>query len=175
ASNLNGQVAESAHAEYRQSLPGSNLCPFEGAMHSNSRTKQRRRLLGGKRVRNLHYMAGWSLGKFRIPAIDHDARDALTHAQILVAFLAKLTFPACPLDPGHSHPFANVHTLDSRASLHHPAYDLVPQNQRFLYNAGQLRPVALGHVQIGMTDTANLYLDQHFVHAGLRDWHLLQS
>jgi hypothetical protein len=144
-------------------------------MHGDPGTKQRRSLLGGKRVRNLDYVAGWGLGKFGISAIRRDAGDALTHTQILVAFAAKLTLPACPLDPRHSDALAYLYTLDCRASLYHPAYDLVAEDQRLLYNAGQLRPIAVGHVQIGMTDAANLYFDQDFVLGTLRPRHFLQG
>ena len=132
AANLDGNVAESADAENRQSLPGANLGLLEGAMNRDSRTKQRRRLLGGKCVGNLDHVAGGSLRKFRISAIHHDAGDALLHAQILVAFTAKLTLTACPLHPRHSDPVSHLDTflgtMDGRAPLHHPAYDLVSQD-----------------------------------------------
>jgi hypothetical protein len=144
-------------------------------MHGNSRTKQRRRLLGAKRVRNLDDVAGWGLGKFCISAICHYSGDALPYTQILVTFPAKLTLPACPLDPRHSDAVAYFHTLDRRASFHHPAYDLMAQNQRFLYDAGQLRPVALSHVEVRMADAANLHFDQDLVPSGLQPRHFLEG
>ena len=123
-------------------------------------------------IGDLDYVAGGSLGIFGISAIHHDARDALTHAQILVAFTAKLALPACPLYPRHADPVSDLdtfsHALHRGAPLHHAAYNLVPQNQGLLYDAGQLLPVAVSHVQIGMTDTANLHLDQDFVYANFR-------
>jgi len=108
----------------------------------------------------------------------HDAGDALTHAQILVAFAAKFTLPACPVHPGHANPVADVYILHfilhCGAPLHHTAYDFVSEDQRFLYDAGKLRPVAIGHVQIGMTDAANLHLDQDLVRGRLGPGHILQ-
>src|SRR5208282_806069 len=157
--NLDGNVAESADAENCQPLSGANLRLLEGAMNRDSRTKQRSCLLGDKRSRNLNHVAGGSFRVLRISAIHHDAGDALLYTQIFVAFAAELTEPACPLHPRHADPVSDLDVLDPRAPLHYAAYDLVSQDQRLLYNAGQLRPVAAGDVQIGMTDTTNFYLN----------------
>src|SRR5208282_436493 len=104
----------------------------------------------------------------------YDARDALLQAQVLVAFLAKLTLSACPLHPRHTDPVSHLDTLDRRAALHHAAYDLMSQDQRLLHDVSQLRPVAIGHVQVGMTHTTNLNLDQDLVLASFWPSHLLQ-
>jgi uncharacterized protein (DUF779 family) len=88
------------------------------------------------------------------------------HAQILVAFAAKLALPACPVHPRHPDAVSRLYALDGRAALHYPAHDFMPQDQRLLYDARQLLPVAVGHVQIGMAHTANLYLDQDIIRPG---------
>src|SRR5208282_4271425 len=161
-------MAESAHAENGQPLACANRSLLnhgllESAMNRDSRTKQRRCLLGRKRIRNFDYVAGGSLRKFRISAVHHNACDALPHAQILVALAAELTLPARPLHPRHSNTVPYLDARDRCPALHHSAYDLVPQDQRFLYDARQLCPVTVGHMQIGMTHTTNLHLDHDLV------------
>ena len=87
---------------------------------------------------------------------------------------AKLTLTACPLHPRHPDPLSHLDILDRRTPFQHPADDLVSQDQRLLYDARQLRPVAIGYVQVGMTHAANLNLDQDLVRASFWPSHLLQ-
>ena len=112
-------------------------------------------------------MAGRSLRKFRITSVDHDTRDALAHTQILIAFLAKLTLPAGPLQPGHAYPIANLDTLHLGSAFYHTADDFVSQNQWLLYDAGELRPIAIGQVEIGMTCARTTDFKQNLSRAGL--------
>jgi len=50
----------------------------------------------------------------------------------------------------------------------------VPQNQRLLHHAGQLLPVALRHVQVGVANTAGLHADQDFVRRRLRAFYFFE-
>jgi hypothetical protein len=128
-------------------MTDTNLGLLERAMNCYSGAKKRRRLLGRQGVRNPDHVTGGSLRKFRIAAIDRDAGDALFDAQILVAFAAELALSACPLHPRHADAFSYFDGRDRRTPRHHSSYNLVPENQRLLYDARQLRPIAVGHMQ----------------------------
>lgn len=48
------------------------------------------------------------------------------------------------------------------------ASHLVSQNERHFEDGIELRPVSIGEVKIGVTDTTRFDLDKHFTRSGLR-------
>src|SRR6202030_179641 len=92
--------------------------------------------------------------------------NLLSNTKVLVAFAAKLTLSTSPMDPGHAYAIADLHTVHGRAGLHHRTDHFVPEDERFLDDPSQLRPVAIRDVQVGMAHAANFNPDQNFALCG---------
>ena len=58
---------------------------------------------------------------------------------------------------------ADLQLANRSAFLDHAPRDFVAQYHRFLHDARQLRPIAIGHVQVRMTNSASLHFDQHII------------
>jgi hypothetical protein len=144
-------------------------------MDGDTGTKERGGLVGRKRIRNFCDVAGGSLRIFRLSAIDGDAGDALASAQILIAFVAELTFAAGVLDPWNTDALSDSDALNGGASLDYATDDFVAEDQRLFYDACELRPVAVGDVQIGVAHAADFDCDQNFIDIGRGTSYFLQT
>jgi hypothetical protein len=63
------------------------------------------------------------------------------------------------MDPRHADAVADIHTLPSRADLNNGTDHFVPEDERLFDDPSQLRPVAIGDMQVGVAHTANFNLD----------------
>src|SRR3984957_9160205 len=131
-------------------------------MDGNPGTEQRSSLLRGKIIRNSGYVRRGRFHKFSISAVHGHTSNLLLNAKVLVAFPAKLTFSAGPMDPGHADAVSDLRTLHSRTDLNNRTDHFVPKNKRLLDDPSQLRPVAVRDMQVGVTHAANFHLDQNF-------------
>ena len=114
-------------------------------------------------------MSGTVTRSFRVlsvSAVDHDAGDALADAEVLISFETKLAVAAGVLHPRDTDAVADGDTLNGGATLDYAADDLVAEDERLFYNAGELGPVAIGNVEIGVAHATDFDLDQDFVVAG---------
>src|SRR5580700_6545286 len=71
------------------------------------------------------------------------------------------------MDPRHADAVADLHTLHIGADLDNVSHHFMPEDERFLDDPSQLRPIAIRHVQIGVAHSANFNLDQNFAFCGL--------
>ena len=88
--------------------------------------------------------------KFGVASIHGHTGDLLTNAQVLVAFAAKLTLSAGPIDPRHATAVADIDICTARADLNNGADHFMSKDEWLLDNPSQLRPIAIRHVQIGV-------------------------
>src|ERR1700722_4919 len=131
-------------------------------MDSNPGTEQRSSLLRGKIIGNAGDVGSGCLHKFGVAAVHGHTRNLLPNTKVLVAFPAKLTFSAGPMDPRHADAVSDLRTLHSRTDLNNRTDHFVPKNKRLLDDPSQLRPVAVRDMQVGVTHAANFHLDQNF-------------
>ena len=119
--------------------------------------------MAGKPVGNLQGMTRGSLHEFCVSAVHGYAGNFLFYAQVLVAFTAEIAFAAGPVHPRNANAVADFQVIDRGALFYHATRDFVPENQGFLGDGNDLRPIAIGHVQIRVADATRFHLDQHFV------------
>jgi hypothetical protein len=165
--DLHSQVTEAADTENRQTLSGSDVGMPQGTIDRNSRTEERRSVDTGKSVGDLQSMTRGSLDEFCVSSVHAHPGNLLFDAEILIAFTAELAFAAGPVYPGNANSVADFEVIDGVAFLYHAAGDFVPQDQGLLGDGNDLRPIAIGHVQIRMTDATRFHFDQHLVRVGL--------
>jgi hypothetical protein len=79
------------------------------------------------------------------------------------------------MHPRNSDAIPNFQLFDGRAFFHNAACDLMPEDQRFLGDRNDLRPIAAGNVKIRMAHAASLHLDQHVMRVGLGPSDLFDS
>lgn len=109
-------------------------------------------------------MARGGLHEFRVSTIHCDACDLLTGAKVFVSLAAELAVATTPVKPWDADPVVYMMDVTNpRAHFGHAPNDLVTENQRLLDDFRQLRPIAIGHMQIGMAYAAGLNPDQEFV------------
>ena len=124
-------------------------------------TKERRRLKRRKSCGNLYGVAGRHFEKLREAAVHSYTGYLLFQAKVFVAFHAERALPAGPVNPRYSDPLTNLELVDGGTFLNNVANNLMSEDQGFLSNRSQLRPIPIGKVQIGVADSASFYLDKH--------------
>src|ERR1700722_3950591 len=142
-------------------------------MDGNPSAEQRSGLLRAQIAGNSGAMRSRRFHKFGVAAVHGHTGNLLTNAKVLVAFAAELTFSASPMVPGHADAVADLHIVRSRTHLNNRTDHFVPQDQRLLDDCGQLRPVAIRDVQIGVAHAANFNLDQNFALCGVGKGYIL--
>ena len=120
-------------------------------------------------------MTGGGADQFGKSSIYANASDLLPRAKIFVAFFARLAFPACPVDPGQADAISSFDSGGASADINDPAYDLVAENQRLLDDGSELRPVAVGDVQVRVANAARFYPDQDLSVARFWVWRPLNG
>src|ERR1700722_12075888 len=113
-------------------------------------------------------MARGRFHELRVSTVDGDACNFLFTAEILVALSAKFALPARPVHPGNTHTGAEVQIIYRDTFVHNATRNFVPEYEWHLGDGDDLRPIAIGDVQIRMADAAPLHFDQHFVRVRLR-------
>jgi hypothetical protein len=98
----------------------------------------------------------------------------LIGAQVLAALFAQLAIAASPVGPRYANAIADLKFSDSITFFDHETYHLMPGNQRAFDDSEQMRPIALGYMKIGMTDSAGLDFDQNFVGVRLRNFRVFE-
>jgi hypothetical protein len=61
--------------------------------------------------------------------------------------------------PRYANAIANLNLSDRITFFDNETYHLVPGDQRAFDDSEQMRPIALGYMKIGMTDSAGLDFD----------------
>jgi hypothetical protein len=105
------------------------------------------------------------LYEFRVAAINAHPRDLLLRAEVFVSFTAHLTLATAPKNPRHANPVANFVIANRRAFLDDTPGNFVPEDQRFLDDLCELRPVTVSNVEIGMANAARFDFDENFIRA----------
>src|SRR5260370_40824319 len=100
-------------------------------------------------------MASRGLYEFRVVAIHSYSSNLLIYAKIFVSLPAHFAIAAGPVNPRNSDSVAQLKIMHCGVFFDHPSGNLVAQDQGFLYNSGELRPISISHVQIGMAYTAS--------------------
>jgi hypothetical protein len=164
---LYGQVAQAADAEDREPLAWLDIGVLQRAIDRDSRAEKWRSVDRGKPIRNLQGMTSGSFHEFSVAAIHGYAGDLLFNAEVLISLATELTFSTGPVNPRNANVVSEFQVIDGCAFFHDATCDFVPEDQWFLGDGNDLRPIALGHVQIRMADAASLHCDQHFMCVGL--------
>jgi hypothetical protein len=113
-------------------------------------------------------MACRRLDEFGIATIDVDSGNLLPPAKIFISFSAELAFAAGPVNPRYSNALADLQILHRRAFFDHNPGNFVAGDQSGLNDFGEVRPVPIDDVHIGMADTAGFYAYQDFASSRLR-------
>src|SRR5580700_10147187 len=116
---------------------------MQRAIDCDSGAEQRRRLDARETIRDFGGMTRRCLDEFRIAAIHGYTCNLLFDAEILVAFAAELTCAARPVQPRNAYTIADFQALDRCAFLDYATGNFVPEDQRSLGDAQQLRPIAI--------------------------------
>jgi hypothetical protein len=161
--DLHGQVTQAADTKHRQTLAWLDLGVPEGTIDRNSRAEERRSVDTRKFAGNFQGVACWGLDQFCVSSVYRHPGNLLFDAKILIAFTAELALTAGPVHPRNANTVADFQVLDGFAFLHDATCDFVPRDQRLLGDANDLRPIAIGHVQIGMADATRFHFDQYLV------------
>src|SRR5215475_10248593 len=117
---------------------------FKGPIHSNRRAKQRCRFNRRNAVWNFLSMAGGRFYEFRKTAVYRDASDFLPPAQVFISLATEFTGTAAPMNPWNTDSVPDFQIAYRRALLEHSSGNFVAENQRPLYDPGQVRPSAIG-------------------------------
>jgi hypothetical protein len=167
-SALHCQVSKAADTENRKTLTGHHSCALQSAIDRERGTKKRSGLDWQDNVWNFQRMTGWRFDKFRIASVDCDPRDLLTAAQVFVPLAAEFALAAGPVNPGYADAVANLQIPHRCAFLHHAACDFMTRDQWFLYDSGQLDPIAVRHMHVGVANATRFHLDEDLIRAGNR-------
>jgi hypothetical protein len=160
-------MAEAADTEHGEALSTGKIHLPEGPVDSHAGAQERCCLNRGKVIGNPHCVACWRLYILRVAAVDRDTRDLLLQAKVFVALAAEFTFTARIVNPRDAYAVSDFEVPYRRASLDHAAGDFVTQDQRLFDDSGQLHPVAVGHMQVRMTNPAGFDFDQYLIGVGL--------
>jgi hypothetical protein len=139
----------------------------QGSVDRDSGTEERRGGNAGESFWNLQGMTRGSLHELRVSAVHGDAGDLLFDAEILIAFAAELAFAASPMHPRNTYAVADLQVIDRGAFLYHATGDFVPEDQGFLRDRNELRPIPIRHMQVRVADAARFHLDQNIVYSRL--------
>jgi hypothetical protein len=77
------------------------------------------------------------------------------------------------MDPRYADAVSDLHTLHRRADLDNGTDYFVPEDKRLFDDPGQLRPIAICDVQVGVAHAANFNLDQNFAFRGFGNRNIL--
>jgi hypothetical protein len=100
-------------------------------------------------------------------AIDGPAGYDLGRAQVLVPLFANLTYAAAPIYPGNAYTITDFHLRHFIAAFYDTAGDLMSENERPFHDCRQLRPIAVGDVEVRMAYAGRLDFDQYLVRTDL--------
>jgi len=103
--------------------------------------------------------------EFRIPAIDRIAGHLLAFAQGFPTAYAMLAMATGRMQPGHADAVAFFHMIDAGPDRCHFTDPLVPRNERRRWFD---RPIAIGSMEIGMTDAGRVYPYQNLAWPNFR-------
>src|ERR1700745_820728 len=144
--DLLGQVAQAANAENRQPLAWADSSVFQGAIDCDARAEERRGVDAGKSVGNLQRMSRGGLYEFSVSPIHSYTGDLLFRTAIFISLAAELTFPTGPMHPRNANAISEFQVIDGCTFFYDAAGDLMPEDQRFLHDRNDLRPIATGNV-----------------------------
>jgi hypothetical protein len=155
-------MSESTDAEDCDALALNKFRISQSAEHSDSSAEQRRS--GGRRERigNGDYVSRFGDHELSITAVYSDPGDGAILANIFAPFAARQTVTAAPKNPGHTYRFVHQFFSDALSNFNNTPDNCVPWNQRTLDQFCKCRPVSADKMQIRMTDSAGIYLNQNF-------------
>src|ERR1700722_14301784 len=104
-------------------------------------------------------MTRGGLHEFGVSAIDGYTGDLLFGTEDFIALAAELTFPTGPVNPGNANAVSDMQLMNDFAFFYDATCDFMPEDQWFLGDGNELRPIAVGHVQIRVADAASLHFD----------------
>jgi hypothetical protein len=163
-------VAETSDAEDRDPLAGHDPGHLDRLVRRDSGAGQRCGVEGGHRVRDLDHVGRVGHGVLGERAVDGVAAVALLLTQGLPATHAVVAVPAGVAEPRDRDPVAELPVGDTLAQRGDHAHALVSRHER----RGRLhRPVAVGGVDVGVTQAAGLHPHQHLARTGLGNRTLL--
>src|SRR5258708_3849536 len=166
-------MAQPANAKDGETLSVLYAGIFHSAVGSDASAEERRRFFRAQLLRNFQRVTGLGFDEFGKAAIHTRAGDRLLGAEILQAFLAKLTYTARPVQPRDTHSIADSEMGDAVAGFDHASDNLMSGDQGKLEQPLELRPFTFHNREVGVADAAGLDLDQYFFTVGRRDVHIL--
>ena len=92
----------------------------------------------------------------------------LFQAEVFIPLAAEVTLVTGPVNPRDTHSVIDLQLANGRALLDHAPGNLVAKNERLLDDSGQLHPVRIGNMQIGVAHPAGFYCDEDFTFLGSR-------
>ncbi len=152
-----GRGAEAVQAE-----PARAAAHLERALPDQAGAKQRRGMHVVEAGGNGQAVARVGHDELRKAAVHVTAGEAGQPAQVLLAGGTPLATPAGPAQPRHAQPRPG-RQVDARAAGGHLTHDFVPGDDR----VGNIRQLAVHHVQVGAADGAGAYAQQHLARSGL--------
>src|SRR5690348_4207692 len=130
--HLDGEMSQTANAEYGETLRGAQSRLPQRAKYCEPGAKQRRGFIGRERFGNLRSVRGGRFQIFGETAVHHASGDLLVRTQNFAAFFAKLALAATPVQPGDADAVAELHVMHIVAELGDGADHFVAENQRSL-------------------------------------------
>src|ERR1700731_2810212 len=112
-------------------------------------------------------MTRWSFYEFSISPIHRHAGYLLLNTKVFIPLAAEFTFLTGPVHPRNTNAVSEFQMIDGCALFHNATGDFVPEDQWSFGDRNDLRPIAIGHVQIRMAHATRFHLDQHFLRVGL--------
>src|SRR6516164_3731046 len=143
-------------------------------MHGHTGAKQRRHFNRRKPLGNLQCVARRGFQKLCEAPVHGHSRNLLPRTKVFIAFLAEGALTTGPVNPGYAGAVTNLQIANGGASPDNAAGDLVAEDQGFLDNGSELRPISIGQMQIGVADAAGLDLDENLVGFQFRPRNLLE-
>jgi len=141
-------MAETTDSEDGETFSWAKTHLSESPKDSHARAEKWGGLNRGKAIGNLHNVACRGLYIFCIAAIDRDARDLLFPAKVFVSLAAKLALATGVVNPWDADTISDFEGLDGCAPFDHTTGDFVAEDKGLLDDAGELHPIAVGHVYV---------------------------
>ena len=164
-------MAEAAAAGNGDPFPGPRLSLLDALVRGDARADQRRRFLGAEALGDMSHVIGVGQKVFGEAAVLGVAAELGLVADRLPGRQAVFAVSASRIKPGHADPVAFLDERNAGADPNHDAYRLVTRDKG---RRRLQRPVAVGGMQICVTDAAGLSLDQDLAGPGRGDIPLLQ-
>src|SRR5215469_4813679 len=120
-------------------------------------------------------MAGGSLHVLCEAAVHHHSGNLLLGTEIFIAFPAKFAVATGPVNPGDADPVSHPELSDIAAFFDYVAGDFMPEDYRLLGDGRELRPVAVGNMQIRMADSAGFHPNENLVRFWYRARNVLKG